>query len=242
MGELVICKVMRVNPHSVIINLEEYGIEGMVHISEVSSGWVRDIRQYIKVGQEFIGKVTSIDRGLSVSIKRVNEKQRTQKMKEYKLEQRAEKMLELAGEKLGKPLKKSYDEVGFLLQEKFGTLYDAFKISLQKPENLLKYISQEWVDVITGIAEKNIELKEFEFRASLSLKTVNPEGIKLIKNILKKAEQSGLDVRYIAAPEYLVKYKTKDAKKGEKEFVDKMNKIMASAKPQVSANYKVLGS
>ncbi len=229
------------NPHSVNAELEEYGIEGMVHISEISSGWVRDIRQHIRAGQEFIAKVINVSQGLSLSIKRVNEKQRTQKMKEYKLEQRAERMLELAGEKLGLSLEKSYKEAGFLLQEKFGTLYDAFKTSLQKPDNLKKYISQEWLDAIIGIAEKNIELKEFEFRASLTLKSMNPDGIVAIKNILKKAEASGLDVRYIAAPEYLIRYKTKDAKKGERMFIEKMDKIVASSKPAASASYKVLG-
>ena len=46
-----------------------------------------------------------------------------------------------------------------------------------------------------------------------------------IKTILASAEQSGLEVKYIAAPEYLVKYKSMNAKKGEKEFVEKLEKL-----------------
>ena len=37
-GELVIVKISKINPHSAFAYLEEYGTEGMIHISEVSSG------------------------------------------------------------------------------------------------------------------------------------------------------------------------------------------------------------
>ena len=77
--------------------------------------------------------------------------------------------------------------------------------------------------------EKSIELKEFEFKAKIFLKSFKPDGINNIKSILKSAKKMNLDVRYIAAPEYMVKYKTKDAKKGEKEFINKLDKIVDMA-------------
>jgi len=43
-------------------------------------------------------------------------------------------------------------------------------------------------------------------------------------------EKSGLEVKYIAAPNYLVKYRTMQAKKGEREFSEKIEKIAAAAK------------
>ena len=138
-GELVVCKVVKINPHSVFARLEEYDKEGMIHISEVSSGWVRDIRQYVKIGQDIIAKVLNAEEGVTLSIKRVTPHQRTQKIKEYKLDQRAEKMLELVGQKLGKTTDQAYEEVGYTMQEKFGSLYEAFRLSLQKPENLKRY-------------------------------------------------------------------------------------------------------
>ena len=239
-GEMVICKVVKINPHSVFAQIEEYDAEGMIHISEVSSGWIRDIRQHIKVGQEIIAKVLRTENGIALSIKRVNPRQRTQKMKEFKLEQRAEKMLELAAQSLNKTLDQAYEEVGFMLQEKFGTLYEAFRLSLQKIESLKKYLPDEWINAIKEVAEKNIELKEFEFRAKLTLKTFKPGGISIIKNILSKAVESGLEIKYIAAPEYLVKYSTKDAKKGEREFSEKVEKLVAGAKPDAEARIEIL--
>jgi len=53
-GELVIAKVVNVGPYSAFAELEDYEHTGMIHISEVSSGWVRDIRRYVKTGDTVI--------------------------------------------------------------------------------------------------------------------------------------------------------------------------------------------
>lgn len=232
-GELVICRITRINPNSAFAGLEEYAtpIEGMIHISEVSSGWVRDIRSHVKIGQTVVAKVMGTDRDhISLSLKRVDRKQEREKIKESNLEQRAEKMLELAARSLGKTLDVAYKDVGFLLLENFG-LYEGFKKSLQRPDVLkARGISDEWIQALKDVAEKSIIQKEFEFRAKLYIKTLKPGGINIIKKVLNAAENSGLSVSYISAPEYLLKYKTKYAKKGEKEFSEKLDKIASLTK------------
>ena len=119
-GELVIVKISKINPHSAFAYLEEYGTEGMIHISEVSSGWVKAIRNFVKVGQTGVAKVMRIeDNHISLSLKRVDRNQENNKTKEYRLNQRAEKMLHMVAEAMKKTLDKAYEEVGFLLQENF---------------------------------------------------------------------------------------------------------------------------
>ncbi len=228
-GELVICKVEKINPHSAFLSLEEYGLQGMVHVSEVSSGWVKDIRNHLKIGQTVIAKVIRIDeRGMSLSIKRVDEKQRKDKIREHSFEEKAEKMLELAASRLGKTLDQAYEETGYMLQEKFGSIYEGFKKALTQ-DITERGIPQQWASVIKDIAERSIEQKEFEFRAKLFVKTYKPNGINIVKNILLDIEKKGLEVKYIAAPEYLVKYKTKNAKQGKKLFMDTLNKLSGDA-------------
>lgn len=227
MGELVICKISKINPNSAFAYLEEYGIEGMIHISEVSSGWIRDIRQFVKTGQTVVAKVTRLeDNHVSLSLKRVDKKQENNKIKDYRLNQRAEKMLQIAAEAMKKTLDKAYEEVGFALQENFGSLYEGFKISLTNPQLLKERgIPEKWIEQLKLVAEKTIIQKEFEFKAKLYIKTYKEGGVNIIKEIVTSARKSGLDVRYIAAPEYLVKFKTMNAKKGEREFIDKLEKI-----------------
>ncbi len=236
-GELVICRITKINPNSVFAELVEYKTEGMIHISEVASGWVRDIRRFVKPDQEVVAVVLKSE-PLTLSMKRVNPNQKASKTKEYNLEKRAEKMLEMTAQKVGKTLEQGYSEIGFMLQERFGSMYEAYKTALTNPEKVQKYLPAEWFPAFKEIAEKSIEQKEFEFRANLTLKSHAPDGINAIKDVLRKAEKSKLEVRYIAAPKYLVKYKTKDPKKGSKEFVEKLDKLVAEK--GLEAKYEII--
>lgn len=237
-GEVVIAKIAQLNPNSAFAKLLEYDAEGMIHISEVASGWVRDIRHHLKQDQEVVALVIRRE-PLSLSLKRVNPRARAGKMKEYNLEKRAEKILEMAGQKLGKSLEQSYDDVGYLLQERFGSMYAAFEESLTKTDKLEKLLPKEWLEAIVEVAQKSIEQKEFEFSAKLILQSYEPNGVVLIRELLKKVEKAKLGVQYIAAPQYLVKYRTLDPKKGGKEFVDKLNKLVSEA-GNVQAKFEVV--
>lgn len=243
-GELVVAKIVKINPNSVFANLDEYeNIEGMIHISEVSSGWVKDIRNFVKMNETVIAKVMKADdeNHISLSLKRVDQNQLNNKTKEYRLNQRAEKMLELIAKKLGITLDKAYEEVGYSLQEVFGSLYEGFLVSIDKPDNLRKRgIPEKWITLIKEIAEKSIEQKEFEFKATLNMKTIKSDGVSIIKNSLADLEKEGFVVKYIAAPEYLIKFKTNNAKKGEKKFVEALDKFVSTTKKDAEVDYKIL--
>ena len=47
-GELVICTVTKVQSHSVFVRLDEFDKGGMIHISEVSPGRIRNIRDFVR--------------------------------------------------------------------------------------------------------------------------------------------------------------------------------------------------
>lgn len=238
-GEFVICKIKSVNPNSAFAELVEYGKEGMIHISEVKRGWVRDIRQHIKNGQIVVAKVVEVSGDhIYLSLKRVYDNQQKDRMREYKFDQKAEKMLEISAKEMKKSLDKAYEEVGFLLEEQFGSLYDAFKVILKYPERVQDLIPKNWFDVIKKVAESSIEQKEFEIGAQVLIKSRDPHGINIIKSVLKNIQDSGFQVKYISAPKYLVKYKTKDPKKGTKIFSEKLEEILKSDK-RVDASFKI---
>ena len=46
-GELVLCTVTKVQSHSVFVRLDEFDKGGMIHISEVSPGRIRNIRDFV---------------------------------------------------------------------------------------------------------------------------------------------------------------------------------------------------
>lgn len=52
-GELIVATVYKVLGYGAFANLEEYeGKEAFIHISEVSSGWVKNIRDHVRENQK----------------------------------------------------------------------------------------------------------------------------------------------------------------------------------------------
>ena len=57
-GELVVCTVTEVKQNGAYVTLDEYdGINGFIFIGEVASGWIKNIRGYVRDGQRLICKV-----------------------------------------------------------------------------------------------------------------------------------------------------------------------------------------
>jgi translation initiation factor 2 subunit 1 len=96
---------------------------------------------------------------------------------------------------------------------------------IQKPQRFQGIVSDEWINALVEVAEKNIVQKEFELRAKFFIKTNASDGINKIKDVLKKIEKMKIGVHYIASPEYLLKYPTKDPKRGTKDFMSKLEKL-----------------
>jgi len=228
-GEIVVCKITKVNPYSAFVFLEEYEKEGMLHISEITGGWVRDIRKHLKEGQIVVARVLTVTEGkINVSIKRVDQNQKRNKLMLYKKEKRAERMLDVAGKKLKQT--KDLNEIKNRIKSEIGSIYNCFELSIKNEKQLEKCLSKKWIEAIKEIAIKNIQEKEFEFKAKIELKSYEPNGINLIKDTLNFGEESGLDIIYISAPEYLIKFRTNQPKKGEQEFNKKLNELEKTAK------------
>jgi len=115
-NDVVICTVKKVLNHSVFVTLDEYDKEGMVHISEVSPGRIRNIRDFVVEDKKIICKVLKVDQEkghIDLSLRRVNTIQRIKKNEEYKQEIKAERLLEHVGKDLKLDLEKMYKEAGY---------------------------------------------------------------------------------------------------------------------------------
>ena len=113
-GDLVLCTVTSVQYHSVFVDMDEYGKSGMIHISEVSPGRIRNIRDFVKEGKKVVCKVLRIneEKGhIDLSLRRVNESEKRRKIDEIKKEQDSEKIVEIAAGKIGVKTEQLYNEI-----------------------------------------------------------------------------------------------------------------------------------
>ena len=76
-GELVIGKVEAIRPYAVFMSFSD-GRNGLLHISEISDAYIRDIERFASVGDEIKVKIIDIDAKngfLRVSLKQVPEQE-----------------------------------------------------------------------------------------------------------------------------------------------------------------------
>ena len=128
-GELVIATIVKVKEYGAYANLEEYNKQGLLHISEISSGRVRRIRDYVKEKQKMVLKVirVNVEKGqISLSLRRVTKRERIEKNKSWKRNRKCESLLNEIAEKVGIPVHEAYQKAGLILEQKYG-LYEGFE-------------------------------------------------------------------------------------------------------------------
>lgn len=225
-GELIVGTVYKVLNYGAFANLEEYsGKEAFIHISEVSSGWVKNIRDHVRENQKIVARVLRVNpkKGhVDASLKRIREDQRTKKIQQWKVEQKAEKFLELVAKSLDKDLNTAYKEVGYELMNIFGDIYGAFESAAEEGASTLteEGISQEWADAITEVAVKNITPPEVHITGYVDIENYQSNGVDVIKEALLAAEGENIEVQCVGAPRYRITVTSSDYLVAEKELKD----------------------
>jgi translation initiation factor 2 subunit 1 len=238
-GELVVCTVQELKPFGVFVTLEEYsGKEGLINIGEVTSGWVKHLRDYVREGQKVVCKVLHVDerRGhIDLSLKAVKEGQRREKIKEWKNEKKAKKWLTLAFTAPSSKIRLSEGELeglAFKLLDAYGSLYDAFEDVARVGKGALIElgIKEEYAAVLHEVASANVKLPSVQITGYVELRSPVADGVEVIKEALRKAEElitikpprKDLDTEstkvecfYIGAPRYRIRVTAPNYKEAE---------------------------
>ncbi|OYT32510.1 translation initiation factor IF-2 subunit alpha [Candidatus Woesearchaeota archaeon] len=236
--ELVLCTVTGVNPHSVFVTLDEYGGRtGMIHISEVAPGRIRNIREYVQEGKKVVCKVLQINKEkgyIDLSLRRVNKLQKRSKLNEIKEQQLSEKIIEQVAKQQKTDGKKLYKELTEKLLKKYETLYAAFEDIAKgdlNPEKILE--DKKTAKLLTTTIKQRVKPPEVILKGEITLSTYAPAGIQDIKETLHIAEKEGAKVRYLGAGNYDLELKSTDYKIAEKKLekiIDKMTKFSETKK------------
>jgi translation initiation factor 2 subunit 1 len=227
-GELVIGTITKVQGFGAFVSLDEYpNKEGFIHISEIATGWVKRIRNFVREKQKVVCKVVHVDEAkkhIDLSLKKVNDHQRREKIQDWKNAQKASKLFEMVAHDLGKSIEQCYKEFGDSLVKKYGTLYAAFE-EIAYDANTLKNdgFSGDWLKKFEEIAKGSITVPFVEIKGMLCLTSYLPDGINHIKEALHVAEKSEfddvtIDIKYIGAPRYMIKVKAPDYKIAESQM------------------------
>ncbi len=223
--ELVVCTVKKVTDFGAFVELDEYGHkEGLIHISEVASGWVKYIRDHVREGQKIVCKVLYVDESkhhIDLSLKDVNEHQRREKIQEWKNEQKAEKWIQYVANST-KMSPENLKKMIILLYEKFGSVYTVFEKARISGASILTNIGidKQIAEMVKKVAEENLKKPQVDIAGFVDLTCSLPDGIEHIKKALIAAgevdgDNISIGITYIGAPRYRVHVIAPDYKKAE---------------------------
>ena len=82
-GELVVATIKEVTGHGAYVSLDEYkNMTAFLHISEIATGWIRNIERYVRPKQKTVLKVIRVDKTrveVNLSLKQVSGEERKSK-------------------------------------------------------------------------------------------------------------------------------------------------------------------
>ena len=236
-GDLVIATIENVTDYGAYAKLDEYDKRGLLHVSEISSSWIRNIRDFVREGQKVVLKVLRVDleKGhIDLSLRRVTKREKIEKIKVWKQERKAETLLRNIAEKLGLSTEEVYAKAGVFIEEKYG-LYEGFEKAVwEGPEALTKIgVPENFAEVFAAVAEERIHMKTMKVKGTLEIRCMKPNGVKLLKNAFlnaQKAEKTkDADVRFyvIAAPKYGFEVSAENYKRAE-DVLQKVSQSVVS--------------
>ena len=219
--ELVLCTVTAVQFHSVFVRLDEYNNRsGLIHISEIAPGRIRNIRDYVVESKKVVCKVLRIDREkghIDLSLRRVNAAQKKNKLNQIKQEQLSEKIVEIVAKENKQDKAKLYDAVSQKLLEKYPSLFDAFEDVVRENLDLSKFLDEKIAKKLTEAITQRIKPPEVEIGGELMLSSHEPNGVELIKEALKQITVTdGPVIKYKGTGIYSIWVKSEDYKSAEK--------------------------
>ena len=242
-NDFVVCTVKTILHHSVFVSLDEYdNLEGLVHISEIAPGRIRNIRDYVKPDKKIVCKVLKVNiqsKQIDLSLRRVSVNAMKLKIDEIRQEEKAEKLLEIIGKTLNLNLEMMYKEAGTKIIDEFGSLQEGFNSISKHEDEVLKKLglNDKVANVLIKTVKEKIKPPKIKIKLILELKSYDSNGLDLIKNLLinasneYKKKTDNIEISYISAPRYQLEItSSQDIKKAESSAEDIAEEIVNQGK------------
>ncbi|MEN2974123.1 MAG: S1 RNA-binding domain-containing protein [Candidatus Caldarchaeales archaeon] len=214
-GEAVIGIVKTVDKFGVYVSLLDYpSWEGFTHVSEISLKWIRNIREYLREGQKEVFKIIRVNphlRQVDLSLRRVEKREREQKLLDWKRGEKALRVIKILAEKTGVSIDELKKKIVEPVSSRGLKLYDFF-LEVLESETL-----PEWLKLDENIRSKLIEivkqevrLKKVVLRGEIILSCRRGDGVdyirKAIEEGLKLAERGeSVSITTKGSPRYMIR-------------------------------------
>lgn len=211
-SEIVLCTVSKLTYHSVFVNLNDYPNKtAMLHISEVSPGRIRNIRDYVKEGKVIVCKVLKMDEKrnhIDVSLRRVSESQRRLKIDLMKQEQKSEKIIEFIAKDLKQEPEKLYSKLFKLISKDYDYLHEAFNdVIINEFDLSILGLPEKTSTLLEEVIRQRIKPPEVYIKAKLHIECYEKSGVIVIRDLLNsliEIDPEKVSIKYLGGGSYAI--------------------------------------
>ena len=237
-GDLVMATITNIMDYGAYANLDEYNRRGFLHISEISSARIRNIRDFVRENQKLVLKVLRVDteKGhIDLSLRRVNKRERIEKVKSWKEDRKGEALLYAVADKAGLTKEEASQQVGRVLEENIG-LYAGFEKAAKEGADAVTAfgIPENIANIVAEVAADRIKIKMVKIRGVVEVRCMQPNGVRCIQEAFKKAKKTRavkdakIDFSVIAAPKYRIEVSAENYKRAEDVFEKVSESVVAN--------------
>ncbi len=226
-NEIVLCKVTKIYGNSTFVYLEEYEKEGILTISEISPGRIRNLRDYVTENKQIVCKILRINERqnrIDVSLRRVPITVMKEKLEEIKKEEYAERMYLDISKKLEITKDELFEKTYQPIFEEYKTVFEAlYSIMLDNIKvKMFSNLKENEKQIFVSIINERIKPEEIIYKKNFFLKSLDENGIILIKNVIKNSLEpinyDKFNITYLAAGEFEIKIIHDDMKSADLLF------------------------
>jgi len=232
-GAFIMGRVVDIQNQYIYVDIPDYDglpseecARGMIHISEISSRWVKNIRSLVRINQRIVLRVVKVvpDKGqIDLSLRRVNSAQKDLIVKEHKYASKYENLLQFLTETEGIDISmdEAYELIGWPIKEQFDFYQEAVEALKEEGKEILadlENIPEDIKQAFLKIIDENVEISTVSIIGKIKLINTSGDGIDKIKDTLNEViniievpmETRKLTLSYLGAPFYRLEIVSKD--------------------------------
>ena len=236
-GELVLALVTSMSSHGAKVVLEEYNnMYGFLHVSEIATGWVKNVSRFVTVNQKVVLKVIRVDSArteVDLSLRQVSGEDRKQKLLSIKRYDKSRSIFDTLQTK-AKLTEDQKNEYFDKVENQFGTVYSGLEELIRdRVEAFDKLgIPEKVVAELANISKSKISIPMVNVTGIIQVTTQDPDGINLIKSsmsqVLSNKAGKKVEISYLGSPKYKITVYSEDYKSAEKKLSSALEKIKKS--------------
>ena len=208
-GDFVLCTVDKIIGTTVFVKIEGNG-EGSIVTSEIAPGRIRNLRDYVVPNKKIVCKILRKDPNgnFQLSLRRVIQKEKKEVMEEYSKEKKCISVLKSI---LGDNSEDIINKIS-----KGNRIFACLQEARENPKELENLVGKENAEKIIKIISLEKKKKSI-IKKEILLKTTNPAGLRLIKELLTSKDKD-IKIKYISAGRYSIEIESTELKKADQKI------------------------